>query len=307
MSNPATLETVRIGVDLGGTGTRFVAVAANGDVLSRLAVPTPEGFTDESPSSFLYRRIRTVAGERTISSIGIGASGPVDPEGIIRNPDTLPAFTNAPLVPELAEAFGVPVAIDNDAVCGAIAEQRVGAAQGSPSLLHITLGTGIGSCLLLEGKPLRGADGMHPEGGHIAVGRETEPCYCGRKACWEQAASRQTLQKTAAKLLALKPTDRTALTELASRARAGDERALAVFEDYGTAVADGLGTLLAVYRPHSVVLGGSAAEHYELFAASLEQYLKTLGVWIHFGELSKTGIDDFGGAIGAAYLEIPIA
>ncbi|MBT8161944.1 MULTISPECIES: ROK family protein [Arthrobacter] len=305
MNTPANPEKLRIGVDLGGTGTRFVAINQNGDVVSRLSIATPDSFTEESAACFLYRRIRGIAEGRAIASIGIGASGPVDPEGVVRNPDTLPAFTNTPLVPELAEAFGVPVAIDNDAACGAIAERRVGAAQGSPSLLHITLGTGIGSCLLLDGKPFRGSDGMHPEGGHIAVGIKTEPCYCGRRSCWEQAASRQTLQRTAAEILVLKPTDRTALAELANRAIAGNEQARAVFNNYGTAVADGLGTLLAAYRPRNVVLGGSAADHYELFVDSLRESLERLGVWIHFVELAKTKLDDFGGAIGAAYLDSP--
>ncbi|MFE5838564.1 ROK family protein [Arthrobacter sp. NPDC056493] len=293
---------VRVGMDIGGTGTRFVAMDAEQKVFARLAVPTPGEFTSGSAADFLAGQISLLAPGRPITAIGIGASGPVDPEGIIRNPDTLPGFTGEPVVSALASRFGAPVTIDNDAVCAAVAEQRVGAAAGSTSLLHITLGTGIGSCLLLAGRPLRGADGMHLEAGHITVRQAPEPCYCGREACWEMAASRQALQRAAASALGRDSRDRNVVADLAERATRGDAVATRVFREYGLAVAEGLGTLLAAYRPHTVVLGGSAAEHLDLYREELETYLRRLGPWIHHAELAATQLDDFGGAIGAAYL-----
>ncbi|MET4097573.1 ROK family protein [Arthrobacter sp. UYCu712] len=299
---------LRVGIDIGGTGIRFVALDAGNHVLARLAAATPGAFTNGTAAEFLADHIGGLAPGRTLEAIGIGASGPVDTDGIIRNPDTLLSFTGEPIVASLEGAFGVPVAIDNDAVCAALAEQRVGAAKNSRSLLHVTLGTGIGACMLIDGKPLRGGDGMHPETGHITVAAAATPaCYCGREACWEQTASRQTLQRSAAALLGKGPTDRTAIAELAARARRGEKQATEVFRDYGLAIADGLGTLLAAYRPENVVLGGSAAQHFDLYSDTVERSLQRLGAWIHYAQISKTGLDDYGGAIGAAFLHVPMA
>jgi glucokinase len=297
-------DGVRIGIDIGGTGTRFVALDSTSGIVSELVTATPAHFGSGSAETFLADRIRELAQGAPIAAIGIGASGPVDPDGIIRNPDTLPSFTGRPIVEALKEQFAVPVSIDNDAVCAALAEQRAGAAKGSPSLLHITLGTGIGACMLVNGAPLRGGDGMHPETGHISVSTPSTPCYCGRTSCWEQAASRQTLQRTAATLLGSEPSDKGAIPELAARARSGQPSATATFRDYGRAVADGLGTLLAVYRPQSVVLGGSAAEYFELYREPLEDSLAELGSWIHYSTLTKTALNDYGGAVGAAFLVV---
>jgi glucokinase len=293
-----------VGLDIGGTGTRFVAMGPGRTIVAQRAVPTPAAFTTGSAADFLAAQINRLTPGQPIAAIGIGASGPVDPEGIIRNPDTLPAFTGEPVVAELAARFDAPVTIDNDAVCAALAEQRVGAAAGSASLLHITLGTGIGSCLLLNGRPLRGADGMHPEAGHITVTKAPVPCYCGRDACWEQAASRQALQRAAASVLGRDPGDRNAVTDLAANALRGDTEAGRVFREYGSAVAEGLASLLAAYRPHTVVLSGSAAKHLNLYREEIQAYLRGLGPWIHYAELAATQLDDFGGAIGAAHLTL---
>ncbi|MBG6218909.1 glucokinase [Arthrobacter sp. CAN_A6] len=272
-------------------------------VLDRRAVQTPAVFVEETPASFLAGHIRSLTGTRSITSIGIGASGPVDASGIIQNPDTLGSFTGAPIVSDLGNAFGVAVHIDNDAVCAAIAEQRIGAAVNASSLLHITLGTGIGACLLVNGSPVRGGDGFHPEMGHISVRTPDTSCYCGRETCWEQAASRQALQRTAARILRKDPSQHGLIAELARRAEANDTVAQEVFDEYGVAVAEGLGTLLAVHRPEHVVLGGSASEHFGLFSRSLTQSLAALGPWIHYRTLASTTLDDFGGAIGAAFLK----
>ncbi|MDQ0822438.1 glucokinase [Arthrobacter sp. V4I6] len=274
------------------------------EIVDRRTVPTPETSVEGSAAEFLAAHIAQVTRGREIAATGICASGPVDPDGVIRNPDTLPAFTGLPIVADLLDAFGVPVVTDNDAVCAALAEQRIGAAQGASSLLHITLGTGIGACLLTHGMPLRGGDGMHPESGHISVRIPTPPCYCGREACWEQAASRQALQRTAASLLGKDPTDQAAIAELAALADNGEAPAAGVFHDFGLAVADGLSTLLAVYRPQAVVLGGSGADHFRIYKATVTQALSRLGDWIPKDTLAKTKLDDYGGATGAAFLAL---
>jgi glucokinase len=293
---------VTVGVDIGGTGTRFLAATADGRALARTGVRTPASLSAQERTDFFREHISHVAGGHGVAAIGIGASGPITRDGVIRNPDTLPAFTDTPLVAELERDFGVPVRIENDTVVAAIAEYELGSARGAPALLHLTLGTGIGAAVLVGGQPFRGGDGEHPEGGHIATTVPSAPCYCGRRQCWEQAASRAALQAAAAALLAVPADDTQAIAVVAERASAGDAAANGVFERYGAAVGDGLSTLLAVHRPTHVTLGGSAAVRYPLFAPHLAAVLRPLGSWISDCRVAASALGDYGGALGAALL-----
>jgi glucokinase len=301
-SGESGLDVV-VGIDIGGTGTRFVALdPASYRMLAQTMHPTPAGGQPDEMLAFLRRHVEQVADGRKPGAIGIGASGPVDLDGVIRNPDTLPAFTGWPVAGGLTDLTDGPVVIDNDAVCAAVAEQLVGAARGAPRSVHVTLGTGIGVCLLDADRPFRRADGTHPEGGHIAVTGPTPPCYCGRASCWEQAASRQVLQRAAADLLGRAPSDPAAIAELADRAGRGEAESRAVFATYGRAVADGLATLLALYGPTTVVLGGSGASHFPLYRETVDTALAELRIWTTPVDIVATTLDDYGGAIGAARL-----
>jgi glucokinase len=290
------------GVDIGGTGTRFLAMTRDRTIVARSIIETPSSRSAGTASEFLIANIQQLVEPFTLQGIGIGASGPVDPDGTIQNPDTLPAFTGEPLVDRLTKAFRVAVTVDNDAACAAIAEHGVGAGRGVESLLHVTLGTGVGTALIIGGALLRGGDRMHPEGGHISVPGQTPDCYCGRSSCWEQRASRQALQRAAAELLGRPANDPGAMSELGARADAGEATAIDVFCHYGRGVADGLATLLALYRPERVVLGGSAAAYLPYYHRALREALQPLKAWISQPEIVKTELDDYGGAIGGAIL-----
>lgn len=292
---------VSIGVDIGGTGTRFVALDGTHQVIARTTYRTPSQLDRAGLVDLFRRGVAAVAPERPLRSIGVGASGPVD-ELAIRNPDTLPAFTDLPLVELVGAALGVGVTLENDAVVAAIAEQRIGSARGSAALLQVTLGTGIGTALILEGRPWRGGDRRHPEGGHMTTAIASQPCYCGRSQCWEQAASRASLQARAAGLLGAAPTDPTAISRVAEHAGDGDCEALRLFEEYGLALADGLGTLLELYRPTDVVLGGSGALPFRHYERSMIEALAPLQAWLPRFEVHTSVLDDFAGAIGAAFL-----
>ncbi len=290
-----------VGIDLGGTGTRFARMDPEGTVLDRFVVATPHTGGAEEALTFFRNAFERLADGRlaardqsALRAIGIGASGPIDSSGVIRNPDTLPAFSNFDLTPLLRDAFGVPSVIENDAVVAALAEDSRGAARGSANLLHVTLGTGIGVAMIVDGSPVRGADGIHPEAGHLTV-RGDAPCYCGRAACWEQVASRRALQRAAERV-----TGRTAveaIDSLAAAAHTPDARR--VFQHYGARLGEGLATLIELYRPSLVVLGGSAARMLPHFGSALDASLaETAGRMLDF-RVAPTELDDFGGAIGA--------
>lgn len=190
---------LRAGIDIGGTGTRIALLRDEHEVASE-SIPTAWFATlpqDRRAEALVDKICSLLPAESSLSSLGIGASGPVNNSTeIIENNDTLACFSYYPLVQQLRERLGILVAIDNDAVAAAIGEYQLGAGHGSQRMMMVTLGTGIGVALLDRGQPLRGADGSHPEAGHIPVSSDPTRCYCGLQGCWEMLASREQLQKS---------------------------------------------------------------------------------------------------------------
>jgi glucokinase len=257
--------SVTMGVDLGGTGTRLVALDYSGTARSALSTSTRR----DIPASIsqlivdLDALIHEVAGGAVLDAVGIGASGPVDSRGIIRNDDTLPAYSHIPLTDLVAARLAAPCVIDNDAVAAATGENACGAGEQSSSLLAITLGTGVGVALLIGNAPYRGSDGIHPEAGHIPIPGPPAPCYCGLATCWEQLASRTALDALTG----------NATAEVATKAAAGDQVCRRIFERYGEHVGVGLSTLTAIFRPARVVICGSPAQYLPLIKPGISRAL----------------------------------
>ena len=166
---------MRVGIDIGGTGTRIVAIDHLDRVVSENDTPTVEFSHCETPQAridLMVSKVSTVLNGSNATSIGMGVSGPIDlRNGLIDNPDTLPAFTGLKIAEPIAKAFDTDTWIDNDAVAAAHAELYLGNFEHSKktdSLLAITLGTGIGVCVLGPSGPFRAIDGQHPEASHIA-------------------------------------------------------------------------------------------------------------------------------------------
>lgn len=300
MSSPPSGITV--GVDLGGTGTRIVALDAGGVVVHQHSSPTPA--SPAGAAEALTGSIAAAAARRELRGVGIGASGPVDRLGIIQNTETLPAFSGIRLAPVISERLGVPCVIDNDAAAAAIGEYAYGAGRGSTGLLVITLGTGIGVAALAGGRPFRGADGAHPEAGHIPVCGPPAACYCGLPVCWEQLASRTALDQLAEVAGGAGGAGHRADT-LAGRARGGDVTAARVFGSYGERVGAGLVTLLAVFRPDRVVLAGGAARFLDLFGPGLRRSLDRGPKYNLKPAVVVAELGDLSGAIGAAVMARP--
>ena len=279
---------MRVGIDIGGTGTRIVAINHLGTVVSAIDTPTVDFAQCETPQAridLMVSKISTVLNGAKATSIGIGVSGPIDlRNGVIDNPDTLPAFTGFKLAEPIAQAFETDVWIDNDAVAAAHAELYLGSFENSKktdSLLAITLGTGIGVCVLGPSGPFRTLDGQHPEASHISVEGSGHECYCGLTNCWEMVASRRALERITLE--------------------SGGDLSIAL-KKYSTGLSDGLASLIALFRPNAIVLGGSVSKYWlELgplvhnHLSKLKEVPKDLQIWP-----SEFGLN--GGAVGAALL-----
>jgi len=289
-----------VGIDIGGTASRTIVMRGEEVIASRIdSTPASPSVALDALTGWVGRVVQEAGLEPgELGRIGIGASGPVDAGGVIRNPDTLPAFTGLDVVDTLARAFGVPVVMDNDAAAAAVGEHWQGAGKGASALLVVTLGTGVGVAVVREGRPFRGGDGLHPEAGHLTVPGDPAPCYCGRQTCLEQTASRASLQHRAEK--ARGSAD---LGELAAAAATGEAAAVDVLTTYGRRVGDGVVELATQHRPDVVVLAGSAARCFVHFRTALQKQLATM-TSAPKPDVRVTALGDVAGAIGAARLAV---
>jgi glucokinase len=286
---------VNVGVDLGGTGTRIVVLSPGGSVVRQLTTATATGVPPEKAVDALLEAIIQVAAGLQITGVGIGASGPVDAEGVIRNPATLGSYSDIPITGLITERLAVPCIIDNDAVTAAIGERTHGAGQDAANLLMVTLGTGVGVAVLRGTTPYRAADGSHPEAGHITVAGPHAPCYCGLLTCWEQLASRTALD-------ALTGDDPA---RAAARARGGDPLVRALFALYGERVGHGLATLITLFRPDCLVLGGGAAQFLDLLELGISRSLERTSGYDWSVPMVPARLGSLAGAIGAAVMASP--
>ena len=261
---------VVVGVDIGGTTVLAGVVDALGRV-ARTALRTTPGrrVVTSHAEDALVEAILEAADGRPLAGVGVAAAGFVDSAGerVMFAPH-LP-WQGEPLRDLLADRLGCPVGLDNDANCAARAEAHHGAARGAASALMITMGTGIGGAVLLDGKVVRGTNGMAGEFGHMQVVPQGLPCECGRRGCWEQYSSGNALVRNARALMADQPSvlldmadghpDRVTGSMVTSAAEEGDLVAHRAFVDVGEWLGVGTANLVAALDPEVVVIGGGVS------------------------------------------------
>ncbi|WP_367650172.1 ROK family protein [Nocardioides sp. zg-1230] len=260
-------DGVVVGVDIGGTKVLAGVVDADGRV-GRTALSTTPGrrVVTSQVEDALVAAVHEVADGRSLAGVGVAAAGFVDlaSERVMFAPH-LP-WQGEPLRDLLAQRLGCPVGLDNDANCAALAEARYGAASGASSALMITMGTGIGGAVLLNGGVVRGANGMAGEFGHMQVVPDGEACECGQRGCWEQYSSGNALVRNARALMAGQPSvlvemsggspDRVTGPMVTSAAEQGDLVARQAFAMVGGWLGVGTANLVAAFDPEIVVIGG---------------------------------------------------
>lgn len=267
-------EPVYIGLDIGGTNLKAGLVSESGALLSRVQEPgdpaeTPEEFAARLSALALRAARLGGAVPEEIQAVGMGIPGAVE-GGTIRYTANLP-LKNVPMEALFRRELDVPVFLGNDADCAALGEYWQGAGRNSRSLLVITLGTGIGAGLILDGKLYRGC-GFAGEVGHMVVERDGLPCECGRKGCWEAYASATGLKRMTRQFMELypnslmwtlaqdgKPSGRTAF----QAAQQGDEAAQAVCRTYLSYLSAGITNLVNVLHPEVLAIGGGISNERE--------------------------------------------
>jgi glucokinase len=198
-----------------------------------------------------------VAGDARVDGVGVGLPGPVDfATRSVVHPPNLPGWEVVPVASVLEERLGVPVAIENDANAVVLGEALFGAGRGHRVVLGLTLGTGIGGGLVIDGEVHRGATGTGTEIGHCPVRPGGRRCGCGARGCLEAYASATALVKRARRVL--RPPPQSA-RDVAAAARRGDERALGLLEELGGYLGEGIASAVTLLDPDVVILAGGLA------------------------------------------------
>jgi glucokinase len=272
-----------IGVDLGGTNLRIAAVTPVGECLDSIGLPTrladgPHTVLDDMAGAIVELLERQ--SNRELLGIGVGSPGPLElPRGVLHHPPNLPGFDGLNLRAELQHRLDRPVQVDSDGNVAAYGEAVLGAGRtfGSPSLFMYTLGTGVGSGIVLNGAIWRGMQGAAGESGHGPLLPDGPKCGCGARGCLETYASATAIARRAGELGVPTPTHGvlTALA-VAERAKLGDERALQVFDEVGYALGLSLAHLVNALDLPLYVIGGGAAAAWGLFAPRMFATLREM-------------------------------
>jgi glucokinase len=308
-----TPEQIVIGIDIGGTNIVVAAVSAEGDLLARTSAPTmPKWGPDDGVRRIvaMIREVQRAAGDGDLAGVGIGCTGPVNRlTGTIHNPYTLPTWDNFPLTSRLADVLQVPVVIENDAHAGALGEHWRGAGRGTRHLIYVTVGTGVGGGLILNGMLYTGATGTAGEIGHHSVNMNGPECYCGGRGCVEQYAAAPALTRSARDrmsssdtLMALVDGDPGRINPkvLAEAARSGDPVARAVIDEGAIALAIGIANLAYILVPDIIVMGGGVMRSFDLFRPIIDDTLDRLNFPLGDLRVLRAALDTDAGVIGAA-------
>jgi glucokinase len=305
-----------IGVDIGGTKVLATAVSSTGRVL-RTARRTTPGRRVEARlvEDALTAAVEEIAGTRRVAAIGIAAAGFVDAQGErVRFAPHLP-WRDEGVRARLAERWSAPVVLDNDANCAARAELTYGAVGAAQDAIVVTMGTGIGGAIVLDGAVRRGYNGMAGEFGHMQVVPGGHSCECGGTGCWEQYSSGNALLRLARGRIGQQP---TALEELCwgdpdkltgpmvtEAASAGDDAALQAFATVGEWLGVGLANLVAAYDPEIVVVGGGLSAAGDLLLEPARRAMRESLVGAQHRTVppvARAALGPEAGAIGAADL-----
>ncbi|MGH2404996.1 MAG: ROK family protein [bacterium] len=273
-----------VGVDLGGTKILTALVDTEGRVVARVREATPQAGLDAVLEVVVgtVRRVLKDAGVEAsaIRGIGVGAPGPADPaSGVVFDPPNLPGWHEVPLAAILGARLAVRTYVENDANAAALGERWAGAGRGVDDLIYMTISTGIGGGLILNGRLFHGVSGTAGEVGHMVIDPAGPRCPCGRTGCLEALASGTSIARHARAAVASgRPTTLStvapeALTaaDVARAARDGDPLATELFGRAARYVGIGVANLVNLLNPAMVIIGGGVTKAGDLLFAPVRR------------------------------------
>jgi len=278
-----------IGVDMGGTNLRIAAVSTEGQLLEKINLSTnmsvrPDDLVDAMCDA-LQRLTKEHSGTGNLLGAGFGIAGIIDLEaGVVRKSANMPTWCNYPVREAIERRLGTRIFLENDAKVHALGEQWLGAARGAREMALLTLGTGIGGAIVLDGKIFHGLHGMAGEFGHVTIEPEGVPCGCGNRGCAERYASATAIVRMAREAIAAGQAPSLAKAagthpELTAKmiydlAMQGDEPARRIFRSFGRALGILLADIVNVLNLKMYVIGGGVASAWDAFAPTMFEELR---------------------------------
>lgn len=311
----------RIGVDLGGTNIAVGVVDENMKIIGRSKVktrcprPAAEIFDDIALAVDMAIKDAGISKDDVIS-VGVGTPGSVNKSnGYIEFANNLD-FNQVPAKEMLEERIGKPVYLDNDANCAALGEAVAGVGNGVKDFVAITLGTGVGSGIIIDGKIVVGANYCAGEMGHMVIAVDGVPCNCGRKGCWEQYSSATALISQTKEAMKNNPeslmwqltggidnvSGRTAFDAM----RQGDEAAAAVVDKYIYYLSIGISNVINALQPEIICIGGGVSHEGDYLLKPLQKYVEEQRYSIYSSKQTQIVAAQLGndaGIFGAALLD----
>ena len=284
-----------IGVDLGGTAIKMGRFLADGTCLEEISLATPQPAEPQAVVKAIAQGVNQLNQNHTSGAIGLGVPGPTDPQRrIAKKSINLPGWDDVPVADWLEEQTNLPTMLENDANCAAIGEAWLGAGQPFQDFILLTLGTGVGGGIFLNGQLFTGRFGAAGELGLITLNPDGFPCRSGNQGSLEQYASIGSVIRNTGKQPA----------EMGKLAQLGDKNALEFWHNYGKTLGAGLASLIYVLTPEAIIIGGgiSASSQFFLPSALAEIKLRVVSPSRPGLQLLTAKLGNKAGMLGAAKL-----
>lgn len=313
------MEKRVIGIDVGGTNLRGALVDQNGEISRREKIPSEAHVGIEEVVKNLLSLIKRLSEGESPAGVGFGIPAILDSKnGVITQAPNIYKAENYPIREVLERELGqkTRIVIENDANCAAVGEWWLGAGRDVDSLVMLTLGTGVGSGIILGGRLWRGAYGMGGEIGHTTIYPDGAKCNCGNYGCLEIYASasgirrmvREVLQDSRANTVLredIKGVDPDSIPEVVSKAAlAGDEASLRIWDEFGKALGIGIANVVNILNVEMIVIGGGVSQGWDMFIDRARSELKkrALKAPAERVRITRSVLGDDGGIMGAAWL-----
>jgi len=315
------MSSLIVAVDLGGTQIRAALCGIDGQIFRRVAKLTEAKDGPDAVIDRLYAAITEALGDAPpadVVGIGIGAPGPLNPiTGVVLEAPNLPGWCNVPLRTLVSERFARPTFLGNDANVAGLAEYLYGAGHGIRDQIYLTISTGIGSGIIVDGRMLLGSEGLAAEAGHMIVVPSGPLCGCGAHGCLEAVAAGPAIARDV--VTRIKSGKKSRVTKLVDgdlskvdakvvnvAAQLGDKVSIAAFRRAGSYLGIGIANLLRLFNPRMVVLGGSVTKAGPLLFDPMHEAIKanTLPFYWEGLAITAAALGDDVGLLGAAALAV---
>ena len=293
-----------VGVDIGGTNLKAGLADENGQLLAVQKMKVASVTDQQSLAWTIVAMTQELAKSAgvpldDIASVGVGVPGTVEiRSGSIGYTCNLP-LRNVPLRKLFHHYLSIPLYIENDANCAALAEYYVGAGRDSKRFVTITLGTGVGAGIIHNGKVYHGANGMAGEVGHMSIVYHGEPCPCGRRGCWERYAATTALVRAAQEENPAWKDGRA----IFAAAEAGNETVLALLDAWTDEIAQGLAGMVHIFNPQLILIGGGVSAQQKLLIEPIAEKVKAsvMPAFAEGLEIRAAQLHNDAGMVGAVY------